>query len=138
MPKAKKTPAKKSINWNGIPTIVGQLDSLLVAVDDDEDAEDIGYRLDALITDFIECGLVRKSKLRRLRFHAAIEAFAIHLPDRDSLAQEFETFEDLINAYGDEPSEEEMTEAKEILAKVVAALKNALRAEKSDNQLPLM
>jgi len=39
-----------------------------------------------------------------------------------------ETFEDLINAYGDEPTDAEMDEAKKILQKVTAAVKVALES----------
>ncbi|MGB6943338.1 MAG: hypothetical protein WBE37_13135 [Bryobacteraceae bacterium] len=105
---------------------------------DDEDAEDLGYRLDALTTSFIKAGLVPEKKLRHLKFHSAIEVFVLPLPDRDSLAEEVETFEDLINGYGDEPSEEEIEEARTILEKVVAALKDALHGNAREDQLPLL
>jgi len=89
-----------------------------------EDPEDLQYRLDALTTSFLDAGLVPKKKLRRLKFHAAIEFLTIPLKDGESLALEMETFEDLINAYGDEPSEDEMDEAKDILEKVTEAIES--------------
>lgn len=137
MPSGKKRSKKTSVDRRAIPGILDELDSLLAALED-EDAEDLGYRLDALITSLIGSGLVPKGKLRRLKFHAAIEAFVLPLPDRDSLVEEFETFEDLINAYGDEPSEEEMEQARGILEKVIAVLKEALRKGPGEDQLSLL
>lgn len=136
MPSGGKRSKKRSIDWRAIPGILDELESLLTALED-EDAEDFGYRLDALITSFIGSGLVPKGKLRPVKFHTAIEAFVLPLPDRDSLAELCETFEDLINAYGDEPSEDEMERARDILEKVVAALKDTLREGSKEDQLPL-
>ena len=135
MPRAKRRPPKR-VDVGAIPGILRELDSLLGAFDD-EDPEDIAYRLDALTTMFLKARLVSHQKVRRMKFHVVIEEVALDLPERDVLAEDMETFEDLINAYGDEPSEEEFDEAKEILERVVGALKAAFRDDSNKNQLRL-
>jgi cellulose biosynthesis protein BcsQ len=135
MPRAKRrTP--KNLDVGSISSILVELDSLLEAFDD-EDPEDIEYRLDALTTMFLKARLVHRTRLRRLKFHVVIEELAIEVPERDTLSEEMETFQDLINGYGDEPSEEEMDEAREILERVVGALKAAFQGYVNKNQLRL-
>jgi|HubBroStandDraft_1064217.scaffolds.fasta_scaffold179476_2 cellulose biosynthesis protein BcsQ len=130
MPRARRQPPK-GIDPRVIQDILGELDSLLGGFDN-EDLETVGYRLDALTTLFLKARLVKarlisRERVRRLKFHVVIEEVAIELPERDALAEAMETFEDLINAYGDEPSHEELDEAKEILERVVEALKGAFQ-----------
>jgi cellulose biosynthesis protein BcsQ len=135
MPRAKRR-IRKSFDVGSISGILGELDSLLEAFGD-EDPEDIEYRLDALTTMFLKARLVHRTRLRRLKFHVVIEELAIEVPDRDALSEDMETFQDLINGYGDEPSEEEMDEAKEILERVVGALKAVFQGYVNKNQLRL-
>jgi hypothetical protein len=135
MPRPKKRP-QHSIDVGAIPGILTELDSLLGAFDD-EDPVDIAYRLDALTTMFLKARLVSHRRVGRVKFHVLIEEVALELTERGVLAQAMATFEDLINAYGDEPSEEEFDEAREILEKVVGALKAALQDHANKNQLRL-
>jgi len=135
MPRAKRR-LPKSADVKLITRIIGELDSLLEAFDD-EDPEDIEYRLDALTTVFLKAQLVSGRRLGSLKFHVVIEELSLDVPDRDVLAEEMETFQDLINAYGDEPSEEELEEARGILEKVVKALQSAFQNELNKNQLRL-
>jgi hypothetical protein len=122
-PVSRKVPVK----FEKIPGILEELEFLVEALGL-EDPEDVQYRLDALTTSFLGAGLVPKKKLRTLKFHAAIEVLTIPLDNRESLGLQMETFEDLINAYGDEPTDAEMDEAKKILQKVTAAVKVALES----------
>lgn len=135
MPRAKKR-SHKGVDVGSIPGILVELDSLLEAFDD-EDPEDIEYRLDALTTKFLKARLAHRPKLRRLKFYVVIKELAIDLADRGALSEDMETFQDLINAYGDEPSEEEIVEAREILERVISALKAAFQDHTDKNQLRL-
>lgn len=119
-----------------IPEVLGALDSLLEAFND-ETSEDIEYRLDELTTMCLDAKLVSRKRLQRLKFHVVIEELEIDLAERDALSEEMETFEDLMNAYGDEPSEAERVEAREILEKVINSLKVALQPGTNKDQLGL-
>jgi hypothetical protein len=133
MPQKSRRPEIKA---SATPAILVELDSLLEAFGD-ADQEEIEFRLDALTTMFLEGGFLSRSKLRRLKFHNVIEGLVIDLPRRDALAEMMETFEDLINAYGDVPSDDEINEAKVILEKVVGALKAVLEGDANKGQLNL-
>jgi hypothetical protein len=130
----RRTP--KSVDLGSIPGILVALDSLLEAFDE-EDPEDIEYRLDALTTMFLKARFADRRRLRRLKFYVVIRELAIDVPERDALSEDMETFQDLINAYGDEPSEGEIDEARKILEKVVNALKGALHSRLVKDQLRL-
>jgi hypothetical protein len=135
---AAKRRTSKSVKVGMIPDILGALDSLLEVLDE-ETSEDIGYRLDALTTMCLDAKLVSRQRLQRLKFHVVIEELPIDLGERDTLSGEMETFEDLMNAYGDEPSEGEKDEAREILERVINALKAAFKSwtDKSQRRLDL-
>jgi hypothetical protein len=126
----------EDLDGTAIKRIIDELNSMIEGFDD-YSPEDIAYSLDALTTMFLDAQLIPLRKLRRKKFHIAIEEFVLDLPERGALAESMETFEDLMNAYGDEPSEEEVEEAKEILEKVFSALKSAFDVGLNKSQLPL-
>ncbi len=116
---------KQSGDSGGISAILAELKLLLEAFDDEETTE-IEFRLAGLTTMFIKAGLSSQKRMTRLKFHAAIQVMTVKVPNRGELSDEMRTFEDLVNSYGDEPSAEDLAEAKEILASVVGQLTAAL------------
>ncbi len=144
MPRAPKKPESRTINASNISAIIAELDSILAALADIPDSfdqpdfEDMEFRLDALTTMFFNAGLVPKKEPPRFKFHRVIQTLAVlPLRERESLSEQMKTFEDLINGYGDEPSEDEITEAREIWETVTMALKRAFLRYAQKDQLSL-
>ena len=95
---------------------------------DVDNPEDIQLRVDGLITAFAHAGLFRaKQKLRRVRLHIAIGDLKLKLSDRGGLVIIAESFEDLINSYGDNPPPEDLIEAQELFNEIAATLRESLK-----------
>ncbi len=106
--------------------VLQELDSVVDEFDVD-DPEDIQIRVDGLISAFAASGLLSaKGRLRRVRLHDAIGGLKLELPDRDELVVSAESFEDLINSYGDDPPPEDLKEAQELFNEIARALRETL------------
>ena len=121
------TRRRSNIDRARVGEVLQELESFLDEFDVDE-PEDIQIRVDGLISAFVAAGLFKpKHKLRRVRLHNAIGGLKLELPDRDELVVTAESFEDLINSYGDDPPIEDLREAQALFSAIAEAIRNSLK-----------
>jgi hypothetical protein len=124
MARNNKTKTKERVR-----TILDELKSFVEDFDVDN-PEDAQTRKDALISAFVDAGLLKfKKSFRTVSLEMAISKLTIDIPEREGLESMAEMFEDLITSYGGDPPLTDMQEAKELLEEIVQVLLPIVTAE---------
>jgi hypothetical protein len=123
MPRKKQPPKEKDIH-----AVLNELNEFLEEFNIN-DPEDVQTRKDRLITAFARAGLLKKKAwFRDIQFHEAIQGLQLNIANKHRMIISAERFEDLTNSYGDDPSQDDMSEAYELLDEIADELRKPLLA----------
>ena len=129
---AKKT-QKKVVDVSAVKELQIELAAFHEAFDS-TDPEGMEVMLSEHISILIKKGFVKPRKGRRTLHLADVLSYILKIGESDGMLENAQMFENLISSYGGEPSDDDMDEAFEILAGLVADLDRLSGIQVADAQ----